>query len=128
MVTVLPRLSVTLISNFTFVYLIVEGNFPLSYIIYLTRLKSSHSYILYTLQSYQCYCNKYYRHFTFDMYLLRAYIYASLHAVVQPKMVMHLSSASPRGGGGGGDTGLMWGLLIVYLKVLVFPHLWKIFF
>ena len=40
---------------------------------------------------------------------------------------MHLSSASPREGGGGSraDVGT---LLIVYFKVLVFPHPWGIFF
>ena len=39
---------------------------------------------------------------------------------------MHLSSASPRGGGGPrADVGT---LLIVHFKVLVFPHPWGIFF
>ena len=39
---------------------------------------------------------------------------------------MHLSSASPRGGGGPrADVGT---LLIVHFKVLVFPHPWGLFF
>ena len=39
---------------------------------------------------------------------------------------MHLSSASPRGGGGPrADVGT---LLIVHFKVLVFPHQWGLFF
>ena len=38
---------------------------------------------------------------------------------------MHLSSASPRGGGPRDDVGT---LLIVHFKVLVFPHPWGIFF
>ena len=40
---------------------------------------------------------------------------------------MHLSSVSPRGGGGGGRADV-WTLLIVHFKVLVFPHPWGIFF
>ena len=38
---------------------------------------------------------------------------------------MHLSSASPRGGGGRAYVGT---LLIVHFKVLVLPHPWGIFF
>ena len=41
-------------------------------------------------------------------------------------ILMHLSSASPNGGGGTqADVGT---LLIVHFKVLVFPHPWGIFF
>ena len=38
--------------------------------------------------------------------------------------IMHLSSASPRGGGPRADVGT---LLIVHFKVLVFPHPWGLF-
>ena len=42
---------------------------------------------------------------------------------------MHLSSASPRGGGGGrGPQADVGTLLIVHFKVLAFPHPWGIFF
>ena len=41
------------------------------------------------------------------------------------QVVMHLSSASPRGGGPRADVGT---LLIVHFKVLEFPHPWGIFF
>ena len=45
---------------------------------------------------------------------------------VENKLFMHLSSASPRGGGGPrADVGT---LLIVHFKVLVFPHPWGLFF
>ena len=40
---------------------------------------------------------------------------------------MHLSSASPRWGGGEPRAGIGT-LLIVHFKVLVFPHRWGIFF
>ena len=45
----------------------------------------------------------------------------------EPSIVklIHLSSASPRGGGPRADVGT---LLIVHFKVLVFPHPWGIFF
>ena len=42
--------------------------------------------------------------------------------------IMHLSSASPTGGGGGEPRADVGTLQIVHFKVLVFPHPWGLFF